>query len=217
MTRVALSPPPLGMLMSMRTMSGRCWATRSSTSSPSWASPTTSMSGSSDKILTSPCRSSGWSSAMTMRIDILVPRPLLRRAPRAALPLPGAFGHPHAGPRHVHPHLGAPARGAHQPKLSLQEADPLPHVQQPKARLARQLRGRFRIEPRPVVLHHHADAAGPKLRPHRHPAGLAVALGVVDGFLRDPEQGGLGHGRQALLLAQHLQLHLQPRLLLEGF
>ena len=68
---VARSPSILGMWMSMVTRSGRSRATIATASSPSAACPTTSISGSDERIVASISRATSESSAMSTRTCFL--------------------------------------------------------------------------------------------------------------------------------------------------
>src|SRR5262249_24724177 len=69
-TCVAVIPSIAGMSRSMSTTSGCDSCATRTASAPSWASPTTSNSGSSVRNVRSPCRTTAWSSAMRMRMAI---------------------------------------------------------------------------------------------------------------------------------------------------
>src|SRR5665811_268510 len=159
MRRVASMPFILGIARSITTTSGASVSASRTLSRPSAASATTVMSVSRSSMARRPSRTTVWSSANKIRINVM------------SIPLV-QFGH-----RHHRVKQGPSPRLRTNREASSQTAHPLLHTQQAKASQE------TRIETRPVVLHGHVHLLMFPSNRDFHRARLGMANRIVHRLL----------------------------------
>src|SRR5579859_1371524 len=159
--RMASTPSICGISRSIKATSGDRVTTCRTISSPVPASAITSKSGCVPSMATNPSRTTGWSSATTIRIDI--------------------SGHPQGNAGDDN---GSFAWRARQLDLSTQQPCPLVQADQPEARL----RDCLRVEADAIVFDTQLNLLRGRRKAHHQSAGVGVPDHVGNGLLRNTKQ-----------------------------